>query len=391
MSFSITSLVRLFLIVVMGANALAVVMGSLGPPPRPAVWRAGSAVRYQCVDRKDRGFDRETLLHDLEAGGLGSLDLDEGVQMQHAACSPSRDQRGESQLVGLMITRTCEGTSGRTFEIQLARLAYPSGQVLDRIASERMPANPPCWYPGRSDRILFGSGDGKLYQYSFKGTHTASGSAPEADKRPRQIAWRTAPPGYGGVNLRDPSWPTDSRWGGKLVVSLCAVDQPDADQFGPERIWWLGLNDGGTAIESAGCLLQLDPARVGEALGGSLLSPTTANLDGRVILAYLKMPIDTNRRDLCLAEVEFDPETSAPFVRPESIRQLEGRCGLTAPSFSADGREITCVLDPCTPSARLARFSVESILEDAKARPLWETLLSSGDPAHDLDDAAASE
>ena len=78
------------------------------------------------------------------------------------------------------------------------------------------------------------------------------------------------------------------------------------------------------------------------------------------------------------------------------LKQLtKGAYPAVAPAFSPDGRWLSCVLDPGTPSARVVRFAVEAALGPDAAEPTNAPALTLGGPAPrlllDLDDPVGSE
>lgn len=86
-----------------------------------------------------------------------------GMDIYHVlGCSPWLDDQGQYHLVarykniGGDFKRRCVRTIG------LAVCAYPSGEVLKRVELDQMPIGPVCWYPDRSDRVLFVGSDGRL-------------------------------------------------------------------------------------------------------------------------------------------------------------------------------------------------------------------------------------
>ncbi len=357
MSFSFTSLIRLVTFVVVGLNVVAVLLGRLGPEPRPTAWHLEPAPRHAMIDGKDVNPIASPIIDDQE-GRPEHFELVEGEQFQHGACSPWLDQDGGSQIVGVRV-KFKSNLDDRW--VVLERLSYPSGDILDRVELEHLPTGPPCWLGDSPDRILFGSGDGKIYQYTFSSSTGLPGVARDAARSPRPLTWKTPPPGFGEVIMRHPSRPTDPRWGDRILVSLSLMEEPGADRLGPERIWWLRMDHQGTGIVAAGTLLEDDRA---ESAHRSIerKAAVTGSFEGRPLLAYLIRCRVQEEWQLCLSEVEFDPETSTPQVRAGSTRYLADHCGLTSPTFSTDGRWLSCVVDPRTPGARVARFSVDEVL-----------------------------
>ena len=142
-------------------------------------------------------------------------------------------------------------------ELGLALCAYPSGEVLDRVELNQWPIGPVCWYPDRSDRILFIATDRRLYRYTFSRGDRSGCRAEQAEL----IRWDCPMPGVGNVLLQEPCWPSDPAFGGCLFISV--IDRLDLSR--PDRrpqVWWIRLNPDGTAVVAAG--LVFDPKEGGD-------------------------------------------------------------------------------------------------------------------------------
>ena len=61
------------------------------------------------------------------------------------------------------------GVECRLLELGLARCTYPERRILDRVLLDPLPLSKVCWYPDRSDTIIYAAADGRLYRYAFSG------------------------------------------------------------------------------------------------------------------------------------------------------------------------------------------------------------------------------
>jgi hypothetical protein len=369
MRLSLTSFLRPL---VWAALALGVIAVGLGRSvPRTPTSRRSVAPRYQgfnghhfmTEDYLPRFLDRET-------GQLVRGAFPEGDTLDYAACSPWCDDRGQYQVVGRWMNRSGEGNTGLPREFGLARYTFPEGRAIDRIALDLIPVGEPCWVPGLTPRILFVSGDGNIYRYSFEenGISPVGAEIPERPQ-PRRLEWRTARPGSGLVYLKDLTWPSDPRLGGKLIASLSYLVRLNgkATFVGPQ-LWWLQLSDDQTVIESAGRLTvpdsrDPDPGReLEERLPN--LAPTP---EGGLALAYLVRARHQALWELRVAPVGSDLGTGTPLVRCESSRTVARHCIPTTPAFSTDGRWVYGVLQPGPGIAQVQaqRFSMVGALSMA--------------------------
>src|SRR5262249_16113020 len=111
---------------------------------------------------------------DTETGAVGVLKIPGSGTFDMLSVSPWRDAAGQRHMVGRWRDATEAGHLGLTMTGGVARCTFPEGRVLDRVAIEPVLVTPPCWFPDRSDRILFAAGDGRLYLLDFR-----DGTGPE--------------------------------------------------------------------------------------------------------------------------------------------------------------------------------------------------------------------
>ena len=184
-----------------------------------------------------------TRLLDTETGDVTLLDVTRDEGFDAVSCSPWQDEQGQYHLAGRRRApkiSDVEGFAGGSLGV--TRCTFPGGEILDRIPFELIPASPPCWFPDRSDRILFAGCDGQLYDLTLPGTEGPTNSA--ATIRPRRIRWRTAVPGKGFLHIQDPCWPSERAFGGHLLVTL-RFRKVSGQAFDGPQLWWLQLSENG--------------------------------------------------------------------------------------------------------------------------------------------------
>src|SRR4051794_31589293 len=106
-------------------------------------------------------------LLDVETGEVVRLPVSDDETFDFAVCSPWRDDRGQYHLVGLWLGRFSADPNSLVRAFGLARFTFPEGRILDRVALDPMPLGTPCWHPDGSGRVLYVSGDGRLYHFGF--------------------------------------------------------------------------------------------------------------------------------------------------------------------------------------------------------------------------------
>ncbi len=157
----------------------------------------------------------DSYLLDTETGQMNPLPLEAGLSIEYASCSPWRDDQGRFEIVGRSVLRTGNGPRGLLERTGLARISMPEGAVEDHPADAPIIAGRPCWLPGQPSRIVYSSGDGRLYIQDL-GEDTASQGA----LSPQPIDWECPPPCRGAMMIGDPVAPIIPALGGRIFVSL---------------------------------------------------------------------------------------------------------------------------------------------------------------------------
>jgi hypothetical protein len=298
---------------------------------------------------------------DSETGAISVSNVPGVDGFAAAAVSPWRDAGGQHHLAGCWTGATEVGCGRIPGAMGVARWTFPEGRVLDRIAIDLVPFAPPCWFPDRSDRIVFAAGDGRLYLLAFPDAGHAEGAWTAA--RPRPIRWAIAPPEGDAPFIRDPCWPSGPALGGRLVVAINFRTRKGVS--GPplgSQLWWLQLSPDATAIVAAGRLIV--PEEDEHAPADAECWPVVATTrDGVPMLAYLvanggRFPFELRTAPITL---EGGPAVGVPRVRAGAIRRLADVGVLTAPAFSPDARWVyAAVRDGRSGEVRVSRFAALS-------------------------------
>jgi hypothetical protein len=212
--------------------------------------------------------------------------------------------------------------------------------------------------------VLFSATNGRLYRFTFAETRKGEDDAGRGGNRPSPLVWQCTPPGGGDVRIGDPTWPTDPRLCGRIVVSLRTWEGADPEHgFSRPRLWWLQLSRDGTKIEGAGRLTRPDPD------ADERWPALASDPDGNLTLAFMERRDGRPGWRLRLAPVAIHRETGVPrAARPIGISQDEA-CLPVPPVFSTDGRWVHTLSGAEQSLARVDRGSVSEILAGGAERP----------------------
>ncbi len=269
---------------------------------------------------------------------IGGSRKGDGDLIEYASFSPWRDETGSCQVVG----RWSWGFQGDSSDSSygLARVTYPTGEVLDHVETEVVPVSNPCWYPGTRARVLFAAGDGKLYQCAFEPDADPDGPSDATVDRPREVVWDCPMPCEGGVYLTEPCWPCDPRMRNIVFVGLRRMTRPPHGRVpSPSQIWWLRLSDDGGSIEEAGQLFEgtSDDPDLVERCPVLGRGPS-----GETVLAYFRRT-PGQAMELHAVDIAMDAQRCAPRPVAGSERKLAENCLASPPDFSSDGRWLSVV------------------------------------------------
>ena len=277
---------------------------------------------------------------DPETGGMAPCSFPEAQDLQLLGFSPWRDGDGQSQVMALrkhVAGRGGDGDDRGDGEFGLTRYTYPAGRILDQVPLDLVPWGQVCWFPDRSDRVLFADGDFTLYCYDFRARPGRGGTATPA--RLQVVRWECESPGFGRVQIQDPCWPGAPELGGRLIVSAFVGDSPSGPYPGPD-LWWLQLDPDRATILAAGPLIVSEGVKPALVQEEQRMPCVQRARDGKLVLAYLGRPGQHAQQELWVAPITFDDSTGAPRVLSSTRRKLAGDCVGVALAFSSDGRTI---------------------------------------------------
>lgn len=328
---TMNSMIRITAMVTVLLSIGAIGLGRLSPNDRG---RTSGPLNVVGLSSSYNGPHRPGLhLFDLSDGHYQSLRLNPFERIDLAIGSHWADSWDQVQVVGRW---TVNNSDGIMTDCGLSRVAYPSGQVLDRVPLDHYPTTTPCWASGTAARIFFVSGDGNLHRYDFE--PTAESTLLTASTGLKQVRWEVEPSITPRIVLIDISRPE-----GLLApdLLLASVMQPDLDSerrsVETSEIWWLRLGPDSEAIIDCGPVTIPDP----EGLDIGRRRPSLGvQHDGTLSLAYLSWKGVTKELCLRIAPVELNEHDLTPVMVNSSGQVLAHDCLNTAPIFSNGGSSI---------------------------------------------------
>jgi hypothetical protein len=333
----IARLTRFTVLIGLALMIVAVGLGRM-TPAREARELSGPPIAFISSYLLRTSISQLNLL-DAEQGHLRALTLGHGDGLDCFSASPWTDAWGERHLAGRWSNTEGQAESTLFHGFGIARVAYPSGRLIDHVEADVQPCSPPCWFPGTAARILFPAADGLLYSYSFEDDPT--GKSPPDRKQPRPLRWdlqspTNRPPGI----VQDIAWASPLGTSRLLVATILPSDRSsDGSPQSRVELWWFRLSTDGSSVTTGGPLLV--PGSAATPNCKSFRKPAvTTTAEGDRLLACL---IEGEESNLALALIPLptDPASEGLGIEPAAIRILADGCAPVAPAFSADGRWIS--------------------------------------------------
>ncbi len=369
MRFSFSSLFRLIVISALASATAAVVVSRLDPPA-PS-FRLAQGVKYAGLSGFYWASGRaEVRWLDLETGTLADAPIAPGETLDTASISPWKDEKGQSQIVGRWSKKEpgTEPVNGLSNQFGLARYRFPSGERIDHVTTEIIPAGPVSWFPGNAGKVMFNGGDGNLYRFSFD-PNEATG---EPDTAPVKVGLAEGSPiaeQLDGAFLCDLHWPTDPRLGGLAVLSLrirtpINVGNWERARYSRGQVWWVRFNQEGSRIVSGGRLFRSDDrADLDERAPTLAVGP-----DGQPLVSFkLKRPGHSGW-ELRVADLSREALAAGPNLPLDASRLIAAHHSASPAPLSPDGRRIySLTQEPGAKQPSLKAFPVERAAVDGLA------------------------
>ena len=282
---------------------------------------------------------RDVAFVNVDTGVQAQMDIPPGDWLDLASVSPWIDGSGQGQVAGRWASRSGPANNQVISDLGLARFAFPHGRPLNRISTEITPTGPLCWVPAMRAEVLFAAGDGNLYRFAFEESHQADASSGGCDSRPQAVVWKTTPPGggEGHVTLSDPIWPTDRRFGNRIIVSM-TIRGPNENPQHPSgaRLWWLELDEEGSTILDAGPLTHHADGDTRRERRPAVVRAES----GEMRVAYLSRPTPGDPWSIVVNTIAFAPgddDKILPIAEADSAVTLMDTSEFTSLAFSLDG------------------------------------------------------
>jgi hypothetical protein len=299
---------------------------------------------------------KESRWIDTSTGKLVSNRLPKGQRIDYASCSPWHDEDDRRQIVGRWSSDS--ESSVHPSQTGLARIASPSGDLLDFVETESLPISPPCWLPGTRARVVYAAADGQLYFHEFESKVRKGQRSSDLDNQPKRLRWSCDRPEDLKGMICDPYLAPYRTMDRFLFVSF---REYDTEGRGIEhlngRLWWLRLSSDGTAIEAAGTVF--DKLNVQDEQRAPVIGKSP---NGGFVMAFLRR-IEAGNWELRSVPIGIDVTTNRPMVYPEYEERLLADCRPCPPIFSADGRSVFVVQHDLESIASLLRVPLESSLK----------------------------
>ena len=346
MSLSLSTLVRLGVLVTLLANAVAIAISQTGV--RHVAKRVECETPYTTLN----GYflpSRETTPRVIDAatGAISPIPITDKHHLDHASFSPWRDEEGRYQVVGRWSSANeqLDAEPGRG----IARYSFPDGQLLEKIETDMIVAGPPCWFPGISTRVIFPAGDGKLYVTNFREDENASGPS----SQPELVRWDVE--GFARAEdfaVNDLIWPRDPRFGGRMLATIALVDSSSRTTLLRPSMYWLELDELGTTVVAATPVATSD-----DLLEQSMIRcPTVVQADdGKLSLVILARSKQSSAWQAWLASLEFEsPQSLAMWDSAKATLLIHG-CVPSTPAISRDHQWLACLAEKTSGAPQVLR------------------------------------
>jgi hypothetical protein len=283
---------------------------------------------------------------DTETGAVLPLPSADAANSTRPRCSPWRDAEGQFHMVASRPDASGDG-------YLLVRFTLPAGRFLGDLGFRMSSPGAVCWFPDRSDRILYAGADQRLYRVDLPSVRGSRRTEPVV----QAIDWRADLPGAGDLWYQAVSWPGAPALDGWLLVSL--VHREDSSQtVRDQSLWWLKLSSQADAVVAAERALPLDGPTEVNAHAQELSPVVGVARAGTIVLAYLALAQRNEHYDLWLAPVEPAAPGRAPCVRAAARRKLAEGCLPGLLGFSADARWLYTARRGGDRHCRVERFAV---------------------------------
>lgn len=361
MSLSLSTMVRLFVLVAVVANAAAIGVSKI--ITRPTTQRIACSTSLTTINgyflptREGRGR-----LIDASTGTISTLPIPLDEKLDHASLSPWRDDRGQSQMVGRWAS---VGESPTTPEGRgLARYSFPDGALLDRIQTDILPVGPPCWFPGTTLRVIFPAGDGQLYVTSFGDESTQDGTTDQ----PRLLQWNVDSLEGQNFSVNELAWPREPEFHGKLIAMIALPDPINRTRFLRPRPWWIELNASATAVVDAvpfvmddglfeNCNLRC-PAVIATGPGELSLLLISRSENAKAWRAWA-IPLNGEESDGSMCD-----------LKTSEARLLVEGCVPSIPAISEDHRWLACLADRAQGPPQILRVPLQPTMKPGSSEHL---------------------
>ena len=318
-----------------------------------------------------QGDPSTPLYYDVNTSQFVRIPLASGEALDAISFAPTANADGQRMMIGRWRRWSGQGSEAVLADIGLARVCYPTGKLVDNIATEILPVEPPCWSPPElaTNLVMFAAGDGRVYRLQLS-NQDPTDDGEQGDSTPIGLGIdKSLTQTHGRLRLQDLHWcplPGLER----IVLASVSVLSTDSDsdsgsseRFSYPRAWWFRLDSALSMLEDGGPLLPGQAAGLtGEPTQRHPKLAASPADEGGIRVVYLeKSPRESSWR-LRTAPVTVAIGTDVPRILPQTrnVRTLADGCLSHSLGLSEDGCWVAAARNGPDRQPRIERFQIHA-------------------------------
>lgn len=377
----LSMIVRFTALAAVVCNVLAMVVGRLHAPvnsqgdssaltaPSP-VAMTGLVVNPSFF--RSQGDSISPLYYNVENSRFERIPLANGESFDAISFAPTTDKDGRRMMVGRWRRWSGQGSEAVISDIGIARMCYPTGELVEFTSTEILPVEPPCWSPPELARnvVIFAAGDGRAYRIQM-GEQDATDGDDHDDSSPVSLGIdKKLIETHGKLRLQDLHWCSLPGLERIVLASVCVLPHSSGSsaRFSKGRAWWFRLDSTLSMFEDGGPLLPRtapDTSDESSQQRHPKIVPSTAGFGG-IQVVYLEQADREGAWHLRTTPMTVAIGTDLPMILPRTrkAQTLADGCLPHALGLSVDGCWVAAARTGPDRKPRIERFRLNSGTHD---------------------------